>query len=60
MKALPDHEVTALTPAQLGEWRKAVDPLTAKWADAVRKVGVDPDVAMKELKDAIAANNAGL
>jgi len=27
--------------------------------EAVRKAGVDPDVAMKELKDSIARNNAG-
>lgn len=60
MKALPDHEVYKLTDAQLAEWRKTVEPLTQKWADGVKKAGVDPDVAMKELKDSIARNNAGL
>lgn len=60
MKALPDHEVYKLTDAQMAEWRKTVEPLTQKWSEAVRKVGVDPDAAMKELKDSIARNNAGL
>ena len=59
MKALPGHEVYKLTDAQLGEWRKTVEPLTASWSEAVRKTGVDPDIALKELKAAIAKNDAG-
>ena len=50
IKAEAGHEVYELTPAQLGEWKKAAAPLEKAWADNVKKVGVDPDAAMKELK----------
>ena len=60
MKALAGHEVYPLTPDQLGEWKKVVQPLQQKWADAVKKVGVDPDTARKELDDQIAKYQAGL
>ena len=60
MKALAGHEVYPLTADQLGEWKKTVQPLQAKWADAVRKVGVDPDAARKELDADIAKYGAGL
>jgi len=50
IKAEPGHEVYALTPDQLAEWRKAAEPLQAKWAEGARKAGVDPDAAMAELK----------
>jgi len=50
IKAEAGHEVYELTPAQLGEWKKAAAPLEKAWADNVKKTGVDPDAAMKELK----------
>jgi TRAP-type C4-dicarboxylate transport system substrate-binding protein len=50
IKAEAGHEVYTLTAAQLAEWRKAAEPLQAKWADGARKAGVDPDTAMTELK----------
>ena len=50
IKAEAGHEVYTLTAAQLAEWRKAAEPLQAKWAEGARKAGVDPDVAMTELK----------
>ncbi len=50
MRALPGHELIALSPAQLMEWRAAAEPLTRSWADSVRKVGVDPDAALAALK----------
>jgi TRAP-type C4-dicarboxylate transport system substrate-binding protein len=50
IKAESGHEVYELTPAQLAEWKKAAAPLEKAWADNVKKVGVDPDAAMKELK----------
>jgi TRAP-type C4-dicarboxylate transport system substrate-binding protein len=53
VKAEAGHEVYKLTPAQLGEWRKAAQPLVKTWADSVRKTGADPDAAMKELKAAL-------
>ena len=50
IKAEAGHEVYTLTAAELAEWRKAAEPLQAKWAEGARKAGVDPDVAMTELK----------
>ena len=58
LKAEPGQDVYPITPAQLEEWRKAAAPLEAKWAEAVRKTGVDPDAAMKELKEALARYQA--
>ena len=58
IKAEAGHEVYELTPAQLGEWKKAAAPLEKAWADNVKKVGVDPDAAMKELKADLAKYKA--
>ena len=60
IKALPGHEVDQITPAQLAEWKKAVAPLHADWARAVKAVGVDPDTTAKELDANIAKYGAGL
>ena len=59
IKAEAGHDVYALTEAQLAQWKKAAEPLQKSWADNVRKVGVDPVVAMKELKEQLAKYNAG-
>ncbi len=45
VKAEPGHEVYKLTPEQTAAWKKAAEPLVNSWADGVKKVGVDPDVA---------------
>jgi TRAP-type C4-dicarboxylate transport system substrate-binding protein len=58
IKAESGHEVYELTPAQLAEWKKAAAPLEKAWADNVKKVGVDPDAAMKELKADLAKYKA--
>jgi TRAP-type C4-dicarboxylate transport system substrate-binding protein len=58
VKAEPGQEVYKLTPEQLAEWKKAAEPLVKTWADGVKKTGVDPDAAMKELRDALAKHNA--
>ena len=60
MQQAPGHEVYELTPEQLNAWRAAAKPLQEKWADAVRKTGVDPVAARAELDAAIAKNGAGL
>ena len=49
---------TALTPAQLAEWRKAAEPLYAEWAENARKAGYNPDTIMKDLKDSLAKYNS--
>ena len=50
LKAEAGHEVYTISPSQLDEWRKAAQPLQQAWADNVKKVGVDPNAALKELK----------
>jgi TRAP-type C4-dicarboxylate transport system substrate-binding protein len=50
IKAEPGHEVYDLTPAQIAEWKKSAEPLEKAWAANVKKVGVDPDAAMKEFQ----------
>ena len=58
IKALPGHEVYEITPAQLTEWKKATAPLEAKWAEGVKKTGLDPDLTMKALKAELVKNKA--
>ncbi len=59
IKAEQGQEVYELTPAQLAEWKKSAEPLEKKWAAGVKKVGVDPDAAMKELKADLVKYKAG-
>ena len=58
IKAESGHEVYELTPAQLAEWKKSAEPLVNSWAEGVKKVGVDPDVALKGLRADLAKYNA--
>ena len=58
IKAEAGHEVYPLTAAQTAEWKKAAEPLVNKWKDGVKKTGANPDQVMKELRDALAKNNA--
>ncbi|MFI5022458.1 MAG: TRAP transporter substrate-binding protein [Alphaproteobacteria bacterium] len=58
LKDEPGHEVYSITADQLAEWRKAAEPLEAKWAANVRKAGGDPETAMKELKAELAKYKA--
>jgi TRAP-type C4-dicarboxylate transport system substrate-binding protein len=59
VKAEAGHEVYPLTADQLAQWKQAAEPLEKTWAANVRKVGVDPVVAMKELKEQLAKYSAG-
>lgn len=54
LKADPAHEVYKISDAQLGEWRKASEPLLKTWGDNVKKTGGDPDAIMQELKASLA------
>jgi TRAP-type C4-dicarboxylate transport system substrate-binding protein len=58
VKAEAGQEVYKLTPAQLADWKKAAEPLAKTWADGVKKAGVDPDAAMKELRADLEKYNA--
>jgi TRAP-type C4-dicarboxylate transport system substrate-binding protein len=58
IKAEPGHDVYPLTAEQLAQWKQAAEPLEKTWAANVRKAGIDPAVAMKELKEELAKYNA--
>jgi TRAP-type C4-dicarboxylate transport system substrate-binding protein len=58
LKAEPGHDVYDISPAQLAEWKKAAAPLEGKWAAGAKKAGVDPQLAMKELKAELVKNKA--
>ena len=53
MRTLAGHEMTKPDEAQTEEWRKASAPLTASWAEAAKKAGVDPEAAMAEFREAM-------
>jgi TRAP-type C4-dicarboxylate transport system substrate-binding protein len=59
IKAMEGHEVYKLTDAQLDEWKKAAEPLTAEWVASVKKNNVDGETALKEFKAIIARTKAG-
>jgi TRAP-type C4-dicarboxylate transport system substrate-binding protein len=46
-----DRKITKLTPDEVGQWRKAAEPVQAQWAAAVKKAGFDPDQVLNELRD---------
>jgi TRAP-type transport system periplasmic protein len=58
IKAQAGHEVYALTPEQLDEWRKAAVPLRAEWAENVRKAGYDPNAVLGDLRAELAKYNS--
>jgi TRAP-type C4-dicarboxylate transport system substrate-binding protein len=60
MKALEGHEVYPLTRKQLAEWKKAVEPLRANWAEAVKKAGGDAVAIDADLRAALRKFDAGL
>jgi TRAP-type C4-dicarboxylate transport system substrate-binding protein len=58
VKAQSGQDVYALTPEQVGLWKKASEPLIKTWGDGVRKTGVDPDAALTELRASLTKYNA--
>ena len=58
IKAQADHEVYKLTPVQIGQWKKASEPLVKTWGEGVKKNGGDPDAALAELKASLTKHNA--
>jgi hypothetical protein len=55
---LDGHEIYQLTEAQLAQWRKAVAPLTARWAGPVKNAGWNPDEVLAGLKASLARHNS--
>jgi hypothetical protein len=54
IKALPGHEVYALSADQLAAWRKSSEPVFANWESSVRKVNADPKAIMNDLRRTVA------
>jgi hypothetical protein len=51
----PGHTIVKPSPADVEAWKKSAEPLQQKWADGVKKVGLDPVQVMKELTDDLKA-----
>lgn len=51
--ALPGNHITTPTPEQVALWRKAAEPLVEKWADPVRKKGLDPAKVLDGYKNSL-------
>ncbi len=54
----PGHDVYEISDTDLAAWRQAVQPLTERWAERVRKTGVDPQKALAGLKAELAQYKA--
>lgn len=54
------HEIVKLTPEQMSQWRRAMAPAEAQWAEGVRKAGQDPVAVMNALKQTLVKYKAGL
>jgi TRAP-type C4-dicarboxylate transport system substrate-binding protein len=52
------REVYKLTDEQLGQWRKAAEPVVKLWVNSVRKTGIDPEAALAELRASVAKYKA--
>jgi TRAP-type transport system periplasmic protein len=49
LEAMPGHDVYKITPEQTELWRKAAEPLKAKWAGQGKTAGFDPDAVYADL-----------
>ena len=52
------HTIVKLTEAEVAAWRKAAEPLTGRWAEAVTKKGLNADEVLAGLKKELAARQA--
>jgi hypothetical protein len=59
MKKASGKDVYPLTPEQLAAWKKSTEPLANSWADAVKKVGGNPDQIRADLQSALGKYHAG-
>jgi len=58
IKALPGHEVYALSADELAAWRKSAEGVTADWEGSVRKAGADPSAILQDLRKTVAEHKA--
>ena len=59
LRNAPGHTVYKITDAQLGQWRKAAEPLAKVWSDNIKKANAgDPDTMLNALKAELKKENA--
>jgi TRAP-type C4-dicarboxylate transport system substrate-binding protein len=58
LKAMSDHTVYPVSDGELAAWRKAAEPLRARWADNVKKAGGNPETILNELQASLKKHNA--
>lgn len=58
LRAMSDHEFVKPSEADMVAWRKIGDELTKVWYDDVKKVGVNGEEALAELKAELKKRNA--
>jgi TRAP-type C4-dicarboxylate transport system substrate-binding protein len=54
----PGHTIVKLTPAQLGAWKRSVEPIAAKWVADADKAGIPGKTALDDLRRELASRNA--
>jgi TRAP-type C4-dicarboxylate transport system substrate-binding protein len=59
LRELPGHEIVSVNDEQLKDWKASAEPVYKAWADSVRKTGGDPDVVLKDLRNALDQYKAG-
>ncbi|MBW0005343.1 MAG: TRAP transporter substrate-binding protein [Hyphomicrobiales bacterium] len=59
VKAETGHDVYQLTNEEVAQWRKAAEPLKAKWAEGVKKTGADPEKAFADFTTTLEKYKAG-
>lgn len=58
MLALPGHEGVKPSDSDIAAWRKIADEMTKSWYEDVKKVGVNGEEALNELKAELKKRNA--
>lgn len=52
------HTIVKLTDAQMGAWRKAVEPVYGQWVDTANKAGYQGAAALEDLRKELKSRNA--
>ncbi len=58
IQAMAGQDVYGISDAETAAWKKAAQPLHDRWADNVKKAGLDPKAVMGELEAALKKHNA--
>ncbi len=52
------HTIVKLTDAQMGAWRKAVEPVYGQWVETATKAGYPGGPALEDLRKELKSRNA--